>query len=69
MWRTEHHRMKAMAYPREYVKTMKPSEPVDQWDDQNRLYSCKTILMYSAHVSGTQVRQQFVSLLVEAYRY
>ncbi len=61
MWRTEHHRMKAKAYQREYLRHMKPSEPVDQWDDRNRLYSCKTRLMYSAHVPGTHVRQQSVS--------
>ena len=58
MWRTEHHRMKAKAYKKEYLRNMKPSEPVDQWDDRNRLYSCKTRLMYSAHVPGTPVRKQ-----------
>ena len=58
MWRTEHHRMKAKAYKCEYLRNMEPSEPVDEWDDRNRLYSDKTKLMYSAHVPGTNVRNQ-----------
>ena len=58
IWRTDHHRMKSEAYTQEYLRVMKPSEPRDQWDDRNRLYSCKTRLMYSAHVPGTPVRTQ-----------
>jgi len=65
MWRTEHHRMKAKAYKREYLRNMKPSEPADEWDDRNRLYSDKTKLMYSAHVPGTNVRNQ----ALEDFRY
>ncbi|MCJ1477256.1 hypothetical protein MMC13_005927 [Lambiella insularis] len=70
MWRTEHHRMKAKAYKREYLRNMEPSEPIDEWDDRNRLYSDKTKLMYSAHVPGTQVRNQAFedfNYLVEKY--
>ncbi|MCJ1395997.1 hypothetical protein MMC18_008883 [Xylographa bjoerkii] len=70
MWRTEHHRMKAKAYKREYLRNIEPCEPVNEWDDRNRLYSDKTKLMYSAHVPGTKVRNQayedFV-YLVEKY--
>ena len=58
MWRTEHHRMKANVYKREYLRNMEPSEPADEWDDRNRLYSDKTKLMYSAHVPGSNVRNQ-----------
>ncbi|KAH0538683.1 hypothetical protein FGG08_004758 [Glutinoglossum americanum] len=58
IWRVEHHRMKAKAYKREYLRNMDASEPIDEFDDRNRLYSVKTKLMYSAHVPGTNVRQQ-----------
>lgn len=58
IWRTEHHRMKAKAYRKEYLRNFPPSEPVDEWDDRNRLYCTKTKLMYSAHVPGSQVRGQ-----------
>lgn len=56
IWRTEHHRMKSKAYKIEYLRNFGASEPVDEWDDRNRLYSIKTQLMYSAHVPGTKVR-------------
>ncbi|MCJ1232159.1 hypothetical protein MMC14_000108 [Varicellaria rhodocarpa] len=58
MWRTDHHRLKAKAYRREYLRNFEPTEPVEEWDDRNRLYSIKTKLMYSAHVPGTKVRNQ-----------
>jgi hypothetical protein len=54
IWRTEHHRMKAKAYRKEYLRNFPPSDPVDEWDDRNRLYCTKTKLMYSAHVPGSQ---------------
>lgn len=59
MWRVEHHRMKAKAYKREYLRKVDISEPVEEFDDRNRLYSTKTKLMYSAHVPGTSVRNQY----------
>ena len=63
MWRVEHHRMKAKAYKREYLRKIDISEPVEEFDDRNRLYSTKTKLMYSAHVPGTSVRNQYVSCI------
>ncbi|KAI4215189.1 MAG: hypothetical protein LQ351_002504 [Letrouitia transgressa] len=56
IWRTDHHRMKSKAYKIEYLRNFEASEPVDEWDDRNRLYSIKTQLMYSAHVPGSRVR-------------
>ena len=58
IWRVEHHRMKDEAYKREYMLNFAASEPTDEWDDRNRLYSTKAKLMYSAHVPGTNVRNQ-----------
>lgn len=56
IWRTDHHRMRSKAYKIEYLRNFEASEPVDEWDDRNRLYSIKTQLMYSAHVPGSRVR-------------
>lgn len=59
IWRTEHHRMKDKVYMEKYLRQMKTSEPVEGWDDRNRLYSVKTKLMFSAHKPNTSdVRQQ-----------
>ena len=58
IWRVEHHRMKAEAYIREYKRNFAASEPANEWDDRNRLYSTKAKLMYSAHVPGSKVRNQ-----------
>ena len=40
----------------ELLKYFEDSEPVDEYDDRNHLYSIKTQLMHSAHVSGMRVR-------------
>ena len=57
IWRTDHHRMNGPAFKKEYESNFRASEPVEEWDDRNRLYCVKTQLMYSAHVPGTKVRQ------------
>jgi hypothetical protein len=31
-----------------YFEVCKPSEPAEEWDDRNKLYSVKTKLNYSA---------------------
>ena len=56
IWRCDHHRLKSKAYKIDYLRNFEASEPVDEWDDRNRLYSVKTQLMYSAHVPGSNVR-------------
>lgn len=58
MWRCDHHHMKAKEYRNEYFKRFEPDEPVDEYDDRNRLYSLKEKVMYSAHVPGTKARAQ-----------
>lgn len=57
IWRAERHQMRAMIYRKAYIRHMKPSEPVDEWDDRNRLYSTKTNLMHSACVASSPARQ------------
>ena len=56
IWRTDHHRMNGSSYKREYERNFRASEPIEEWDDRNRLYCVKTQLMYSAHIPGTNVR-------------
>ena len=52
--------MRSKAYRLEYLRNFQASEPADEWDDRNRLYSIKTPLMYSSHVPGTEVRNRYV---------
>ena len=61
IWRTGHHRMKSKEYIDEYLKHFPASEPAEEFDDRNRLYSIKTQLMYSAHVPGSKVRNAYVT--------
>jgi fructosamine-3-kinase len=58
MWRVDHHHMKAKEYRNEYFSSFEPDEPVEDYDDRNRLYCVKERLMYSAHVPGTKARAQ-----------
>lgn len=58
MWRVDHHHMKAKEYRNEYFKNFEPDEPVEEYDDRNRLYCIKEKIMYSAHVPGTKAREQ-----------
>ena len=45
MWRHGHYRF-GKPYLRQYLSLMPPSEPVDQFDDRNRLYSMKYTLSH-----------------------
>ncbi|RYP92181.1 hypothetical protein DL770_001688 [Monosporascus sp. CRB-9-2] len=57
IWRAERHQMRARAYRREYLRHCEPSEPEEEWDDRNRLYSAKTNFMHSAIFPGSHTRQ------------
>lgn len=58
-----------------YLQICRPSEPVEEWDDRNRLYSVKTKLNYSADHSGEEgarmrhVAYQDLSELCEKYAF
>ncbi|KAH6677028.1 Fructosamine kinase-domain-containing protein [Plectosphaerella plurivora] len=56
IWRAERHQLKAKAYRREYLRNHEASEPEDEWDDRNRLYSAKTNFMHSACYAGSPAR-------------
>ncbi|KAI0166547.1 vegetative incompatibility protein 4 [Xylariaceae sp. FL1272] len=57
IWRAEQHRLRAEVFRTEYFKNMEPSEPKEESDDRNRLYSVKTNLMHSACVLGSPARR------------
>ena len=57
IWRAERHQLKAKPYRREYLRHYEPSEPEEEWDDRNRLYSAKTNFMYSAIFPGSPSRR------------
>ncbi|KAG8422126.1 hypothetical protein J3459_010711 [Metarhizium acridum] len=60
IWRAERHQLRSKVYRREYLRNMEPSEPEEEWDDRNRLYSAKTNFMHSACFAGSPARQQYV---------
>lgn len=57
IWRAERHQLRAEAYRREYLRNYEISEPEDEWDDRNRLYSAKTNFMHSACFAGSPARE------------
>ena len=54
----DHHRLRAKAYKREYLRHFEASEPVNEWDDRIRLYSLKELFINSALFPGSQVRDR-----------
>ncbi|KAJ5921214.1 Fructosamine/Ketosamine-3-kinase [Penicillium verhagenii] len=64
IWRCEHHLMKNEVYRKEYFRNYEPSEPIEEADDRNRLYSVETLLINSAHFPGSQTRQRAVDELL-----
>jgi protein-ribulosamine 3-kinase len=57
MWRRDVVRF-GKAYVRQYLRHMPPSEPFDQWDDRNRLYSIKYDLAHGIALPGTAQTQR-----------
>lgn len=49
-------------YLEAYKARFPPAEPVDEFDDRNRLYSIKVAMNYSAMVPGSMRRKTYVSL-------
>lgn len=47
---------KSPAYIQHYQMEVEPSEPVEEWDDRNRLYSIKTAICDSAGHRGSRSR-------------
>ena len=58
MWRCKKSRMKGRAYLREYLKNSGVSEPVEQFDDRNRLYNLNMKFNHSALYPGCITRTE-----------
>lgn len=52
IWRQPHQRI-GIAHRKQYMRYMPPSEPAEQWDDRNLLYSIKFSLAHAAGWTGT----------------
>jgi fructosamine-3-kinase len=71
IWRCEHHQMNNEDYRNEYFKNFEPSEPLEEFDDRNRLYSVETLFMNSAHFPGSETRNRALNelnWLINRYR-
>lgn len=57
-WRCEFSSVpRSKAYTRDYLRNYPAAEPVDEFDDRNRLYSLKGAINYSAGHSGSPLRR------------
>ncbi|KAL4902255.1 hypothetical protein BDW74DRAFT_169716 [Aspergillus multicolor] len=58
-WRNNHNKIHDKVYTRTYLRRFPPSEPVEEWDDRNRLYSVYYNLLCSVinRDQGLVVRQ------------
>lgn len=57
IWRAQRHELRDEAYRREYFLRVEPSEPKEECDDRNLLYSAKTNFMCSACRPGSEARK------------
>ncbi|KAI0023784.1 Fructosamine kinase-domain-containing protein [Xylariomycetidae sp. FL0641] len=57
IWRAKRHGLSAEIYRQEYRRHFEASEPKEEWDDRNLLYSVKTNFMHSACFAGSPSRQ------------
>jgi fructosamine-3-kinase len=58
-WRGYYNKISSKVYTKTYLKHYRPSEPKDEWDDRNRLYSIYYNVIYSVnHLNqGKAIRQ------------
>ncbi|ROW00291.1 hypothetical protein VMCG_07252 [Cytospora schulzeri] len=63
IWRCAHHRMTDEKYRDEYFKNYPPSEPMEEADDRNRLYSVEILMNNGLSLPGSKTRQLAVQEL------
>ena len=71
IWRCEHHQMHDEVYRQKYLENYEESEPTEEFDDRNRLYSVETLLINSAHFPGSETRARALNelnWLINKYR-
>jgi fructosamine-3-kinase len=59
-WRASRHKLSDKTYIEEYKKHFPPSEPIDEWDARNRLYSLPYNMGNAIYVPGSDQRQVLV---------
>ncbi|KAI4092018.1 MAG: hypothetical protein LQ339_008022 [Xanthoria mediterranea] len=57
MWRCERHAIHDPKFTKAYLQQMPKDEPVEEWDDRNRLYCVKMNIVHSAHHRNAKERQ------------
>lgn len=61
-WRTPRHRLSKGTYVRMYLAKFPPSEPVEEWDSRNLLYSLRYELHAAVIFRSTELRHMYVLL-------
>ncbi|KAI0015215.1 Fructosamine kinase-domain-containing protein [Xylariomycetidae sp. FL0641] len=56
-WRSARHRLSGKEYVENYKRNFEPSEPKEEWDDRNLLYSLRYDLGASILIDGCNLRQ------------
>ncbi|KAI0540427.1 Fructosamine kinase-domain-containing protein [Xylaria digitata] len=58
-WRCHYNKIHNKVYTKTYLRHFRPSEPKDEWEDRNRLYSIYFNIIYSINYlnEGTPIRQ------------
>lgn len=62
MWRCQRHAIHDARFTNAYLEQVPKDEPVDEWDDRNRLYCIKMNLVHSAHHKGAVERKTYDTL-------
>ncbi|KAL8716866.1 MAG: hypothetical protein Q9225_005838 [Loekoesia sp. 1 TL-2023] len=57
MWRCERHAIHDSKYRDAYLEQVPKDEPVEEWDDRNRLYCVKMNIIHSAHHKDIKERR------------
>lgn len=59
-WRCHYNKIHNKVYMKTYFRLMKPSEPLAEWDDRNRMYCVYYNIIYSVNhtLKGKAIRQQ-----------
>ena len=58
-WRAPRHRLSNKSYIRNYKRNFPVSEPEEEWDARNLLYSLRYDLATYLHYPGSNLRQRY----------
>ena len=62
-WRCPYNKVNSKVYTKTYLRKYGMSEPTEEWDDRNRMYSVYYDIIYSVNhmAQGKSVRQMYVA--------